>query len=357
MLSRLLAVEELVSLSYNVEPGEERVNILNEWKVQMLRDWFYVTHSEAIADGPEFMCADPVSTIKPQALQELSKPSQFFKTQYQEGTILPERWHEGHEPRPFFWSNKQWDWFCEGNDYWRTPIDLLRYVLVTEPAYLEVDQFLGDLRSLSRIIFQNPDLEGIEAAARHLWLRKMIWREFVEKLRVYLGLTEAQTVTSEKKDDQNPFNTLEFLLIFEGYMHREKTNSEGQRAEDSILWQSLNQISTQEHRPVWEWVWGIGGENSDTSKVEMHTTEHDNGDGNATGADRSYNNAAQSSNSTDSTCSPVHLHPPITNRVPYPNALAQHPLLRSHSRVNTREMLAAGATDSLSHPFCVIEVS
>lgn len=54
-------------------------------------------------------------TIKPQALQELSKPSQFFETRYQEGTILPERWHEGHKPRPFFWSNKQWDWFCEGN--------------------------------------------------------------------------------------------------------------------------------------------------------------------------------------------------------------------------------------------------
>ncbi|KAG1879263.1 uncharacterized protein F5891DRAFT_991503, partial [Suillus fuscotomentosus] len=270
MLSRLLAVEELVSLSYNVEPGEERVNILNEWKVRMLRDWFYMTHSEAIADGPEFMCADPASTqnkaffergweieedgrnilsppedanlwihgriegldetfektIKPQALQELSKPSQFFETRYQEGTTLPERWHEGHKPRPFFWSNKQWDWFCEGNDYWKTPIDLLRYVLVTEPAYHEVDQFLGDLRSLSIIIFQNPDLEVIEADARHLWLGKIIWREFVEKLKGYLSLTEAQTVTSEKKDDQNPFNTLELFLIFKGYMHQEKTNSE-----------------------------------------------------------------------------------------------------------------------------------
>jgi hypothetical protein len=61
MLARLLAVEELVSLSYNTDPGEERVKVLNEWKVRMLRDWFYMTHSEAMADGPEFMCADPVS--------------------------------------------------------------------------------------------------------------------------------------------------------------------------------------------------------------------------------------------------------------------------------------------------------
>jgi hypothetical protein len=61
MLARLLAVEELVSLSYNTDPGEECVKVLNEWKVRMLRDWFYMTHSEAKADGPEFMCADPVS--------------------------------------------------------------------------------------------------------------------------------------------------------------------------------------------------------------------------------------------------------------------------------------------------------
>jgi hypothetical protein len=62
VLARLLAVEELVSLSYVMKIGMERVNVLNEWKVRMLRDWFYVTHSEAMADGPEFMCADPVSS-------------------------------------------------------------------------------------------------------------------------------------------------------------------------------------------------------------------------------------------------------------------------------------------------------
>lgn len=61
MLARLLAVEELVSLSYNIEPGEECVKSLNEWKVRMLRDWFDMTHSEAKADGSEFMRADPAS--------------------------------------------------------------------------------------------------------------------------------------------------------------------------------------------------------------------------------------------------------------------------------------------------------
>ncbi|KAG2046976.1 hypothetical protein BDR06DRAFT_1014282 [Suillus hirtellus] len=387
MLSRLLAVEELVSLSHNTEPGEERVKILNEWKVRMLRDWFDMTHSEAMSNGPEFMRADPASIenkaffesdweieedginilsppadpnlwihgriegledeferiIKPQALEELQKPSQFFKTRYKKGTKLPERWHEGNEPRPFFWSIKQWNWFCEGNDYWDAPIDLLHYVLITEPAYHEVDQFLGDLRSLSKIISENPNLENIDGAARDLWLGKIIWREFVEILGKCLSLSAKQMVTSEKKDHQNPFNTLEFRLIFEGYVQRDKTNSEGQRADDSILWKSLDQISTQEHRPVLEWVlsgihlrgdtvksmlnqagdWWREFRNKQvkSSQVETHTTEHDNGDGNVACADRSYNNAAQSSNSTNSTRSHVQLHPPITNRVSYPNAL------------------------------------
>jgi hypothetical protein len=54
-------------------------------------------------------------TIKPQAFQEMRKPSQFFKTRYEEGAKLPERWHEGHSPCPLFWSIKQWDWFCKGD--------------------------------------------------------------------------------------------------------------------------------------------------------------------------------------------------------------------------------------------------
>lgn len=62
MLARLLAVEELVSLSYVMKIGMECIKVLNEWKVQMLWDWFYATHSEAMADRPEFMCADSVSS-------------------------------------------------------------------------------------------------------------------------------------------------------------------------------------------------------------------------------------------------------------------------------------------------------
>ncbi|KAG1819397.1 hypothetical protein DFJ58DRAFT_850203 [Suillus subalutaceus] len=296
MLARLLAVEELVGLNYNTDPGEERVKVLNEWKVRMVRDWFYMTYSEAEADGPEFLHADPVSlenkafferkwdieeegrdimslpadtnlwihgriegfddafekTIKPQSFEEMSKPSQFFETRYEEGAKLPSRWHEGHEPRPLFWSIKQWDWFR--NDYWNAPIDFLRYALVTEPAYHDVGQFLGDLRSLSGIISLNPNWQDIEANAKDLWLGKMIWREFVDSLSISLSLSEAETLTSEKRDDRNPFNTLEARLIFEGYVHREKPNSKDQVAEDNVLWQSLDRISPPEHRPVWEWV-------------------------------------------------------------------------------------------------------
>ncbi|KAG1847011.1 hypothetical protein DFJ58DRAFT_843328 [Suillus subalutaceus] len=296
MLARLLAVEELVGLNYNTDPGEERVKVLNEWKVRMVRDWFYMTYSEAEADGPEFLHADPVNlenkafferkwdieeegrdimslpadtnlwihgriegfddafekTIKPQSFEEMSKPSQFFETRYEEGAKLPSRWHEGHEPRPLFWSIKQWDWFR--NDYWNAPIDFLRYALVTEPAYHDVGQFLGDLRSLSGIISLNPNWQDIEANAKDLWLGKMIWREFVDSLSISLSLSEAETLTSEKRDDRNPFNTLEARLIFEGYVHREKPNSKDQVAEDNVLWQSLDRISPPEHRPVWEWV-------------------------------------------------------------------------------------------------------
>ncbi|KAG1847013.1 hypothetical protein DFJ58DRAFT_843330 [Suillus subalutaceus] len=303
MLARLLAVEELVGLNYNTEPGEECVKVLNEWKVRMVRDWFYTTHSEAKADGPEFLHADPVSlenkaffemrwdieeegrdimslpadtnlwihgriegfddafekTIKPQSFEEMSKPSQFFETRYEEGAKLPSRWHEGHEPRPLFWSIKQWDWFR--NDYWNAPIDLLRYVLVTEPAYHDVGQFLSDLRSLSSIISINPNWQDIEANAKDLWLGKMIWRKFVGSLRRSLNLSKEQTATSETRDDRNPFNTLEARLIFEGYMRRGKMNSKVQSTEDDTLWEVLNQIGPPEHLPVWKWV---------ASEIQLH---------------------------------------------------------------------------------------
>ncbi|KAG2045668.1 hypothetical protein BDR06DRAFT_978046, partial [Suillus hirtellus] len=304
MLARLLVVEELVSLSYNIEPGEECVKSLNEWKVRMLRDWFDMTHSEAKADGSEFMRADPASienkafferrweieddgsdilsppadpnlwihgrieglddifekTIKPQAFQEISKPSQFFKTRYEKGANLPARWHEGHEPRPFFWSIKQCDWFCKGNDYWNSPIDLLHYVLSTDPVYHDLEQFLGDLRSLAGIITVNPEWEDIQEAAKDLWLGKIIWREFVSSLRRGLNLSKEQTVTSEKRDDQNPFNTLEARLVFEGYM-REGTKQKAQSDRDVILWKGLNQMGPQEYRPVWNWV---------ASEIQLH---------------------------------------------------------------------------------------
>jgi hypothetical protein len=146
----------------------------------------------------------------------------------------------------------------------------LRYVLVTEPAYHNVKQFLGDLRSLSGIISLDPDLEDIEAATEDLWLGKLIWKEFVVSLRGSLNLSKEQAVTSEKKgmsfwmsnlhltltntDDQNPFNTLEARLVFEGYVRRGNMDLCALSAGDDILWEKLNQIGPQEHWPVWKWV-------------------------------------------------------------------------------------------------------
>lgn len=75
----------------------------------------------------------------------------------------------------------------------------MHYVLSTDPAYYDLEQFLGDLRSLAGIITVNPEWEDIEEAAKDLWLGKIIWREFVSSLRRGLNLSKEQTVTSEKR--------------------------------------------------------------------------------------------------------------------------------------------------------------
>lgn len=129
---------------------------------------------------------------------------------------------------------------------------------------------MGDLRSLSGIISLDPDLEDIEAATEDLWLGKMIWKEFVVSLRGSLNLSKEQAVTSEKKgmsfwmfnlhltltdtDDQNPFNTLEARLVFEGYVRRGNMDLCARSVGDDILWEKLNQIGPQECWPVWKWV-------------------------------------------------------------------------------------------------------
>lgn len=61
MLARLMAAEELVSLSHDPSiPGVERVRILDEWKIRWYRDWFNTTHDKAAEEGAKFLEADPI---------------------------------------------------------------------------------------------------------------------------------------------------------------------------------------------------------------------------------------------------------------------------------------------------------
>jgi hypothetical protein len=183
MLARLLAVDELVSLSHDtVTPGEERVRILDEWKIRWCRDWFNTTYDEVARTGAKFLNADPIrpenqaffgefiflgriitssndevyyyiegdwniqgdgkgflappqdlekwfhgqidgldrafkAKLKRDALATLKKPDLYTETHYNSQARLPARWHEGHKPAPYFWSEKQWNWVAEGNTF------------------------------------------------------------------------------------------------------------------------------------------------------------------------------------------------------------------------------------------------
>lgn len=61
MLTRRLAVEQLLKLDYITEPGKESVPLLDEWKIRMCRDWLNKSYNEAFAEGREFLAADPVT--------------------------------------------------------------------------------------------------------------------------------------------------------------------------------------------------------------------------------------------------------------------------------------------------------
>ncbi|KAG1860089.1 hypothetical protein F4604DRAFT_1930418 [Suillus subluteus] len=61
-LARLLAVDEMVSLLHETAtPRQERVCILNEWKICWYRDWFNTTYDKVVGTGARFLNADPVS--------------------------------------------------------------------------------------------------------------------------------------------------------------------------------------------------------------------------------------------------------------------------------------------------------
>ncbi|KAG1786579.1 hypothetical protein EV424DRAFT_1551394 [Suillus variegatus] len=316
MLTRRLVVEQLLKLDYLTEPGKESVPLLDEWKIRMCRDWWNKSYDEAFAEGREFLSADPVTapnkpffekgwnindqgkeplsppypsmwingrvqgirktferTIKPQALDELKKPSEFHETRHLKDGELPGRWHEGHNPCPFFWSAAQWEWYSEGHSFAETPIAFFNFVLRKEPSYADVKEFEHDVKSIANIIFPNGngnDCDNIQGIVGGLWLGEMTWREFVDYLRQKWNLDENSCKPWEKKgidifsfmlhpmfkkpsilDEKNPFDSLEAQLIFQGFMRRGSENRDW-NPEDQILWESLLRMSPKEYEPVWK---------------------------------------------------------------------------------------------------------
>ncbi|KIK40039.1 hypothetical protein CY34DRAFT_107951 [Suillus luteus UH-Slu-Lm8-n1] len=104
--------------------------------------------------------------------------------------------------------------FC-GHNYWETLIGFFHYVLITEPEYYNINQFLGDLHSLYIITLENPNWEDIEASARDLWLGILIWREFVEHMSTHMDLPKEKMETLEKR---GPFQYLGGTLDIQGML-------------------------------------------------------------------------------------------------------------------------------------------
>lgn len=178
-LARLLTVQELIGRPHDAStPGRERVRTLDEWKVRLSRDWFNITCEEVPGEDIAFLKMDPIApenrrffgefilrgrvvalvhstivethwdiddegkgllsvpedlaewfdgeidgldemfkdVLKPQALAALKGNYDYYQTQYDDKAKLPARWHEGLEPRPYFWSVKHWNWAAKGGE-------------------------------------------------------------------------------------------------------------------------------------------------------------------------------------------------------------------------------------------------
>ncbi|KAG2121486.1 hypothetical protein DEU56DRAFT_918172 [Suillus clintonianus] len=178
MISRLLALDLLLEYPMDHWIGEERVLILDEWKIRASRDWFNLSFERALAEGSKFLEADPTrpenktffgvfaifvdlalattykvhveqgwnidednkdllsppddqmmnwlkgeveglddvfeETLKQEAYDALKKPGPYSYAQFRDTAVLPARWHEGHVPAPRFWGEKQWAWMAQG---------------------------------------------------------------------------------------------------------------------------------------------------------------------------------------------------------------------------------------------------
>ncbi|KAG2121484.1 hypothetical protein DEU56DRAFT_918170 [Suillus clintonianus] len=310
MLARLLAVDELVSLSHDTSiPGNESVRILDEWKIRWSRDWFNTTYDKVFAAGAKFLNADPIpqenvelfesdwnvdeegkwllkppadlgdwfdgeikgldaifeKTLKKQALASLKTPSDYSQHHYNDKAVLPARWHEGHEPTPYFWSVKQWTWVAKGNSMWEKPIDLLYFCLTEHPPFVTVMQFAKVLNCLVRIVAPNPKPKQVRLLASQLWSGQRTWSEFVEAL-LRDHFRNASAYTSEKPDPNNGFNTLEARLVLEGYVRRHNKD-EPWDLEDDVLWNALTRVTSMKYKSGWEWIVSQVASNSDVSQV------------------------------------------------------------------------------------------
>ncbi|KAG2352998.1 hypothetical protein BDR07DRAFT_1383652 [Suillus spraguei] len=195
-------------------------------------------------------------TLKAEALKALKRQDRYFQTQYHQHARLPERWHEGQQPRPYFWSIKHWQWVANGNNLWLRPIDFLFYVLNEKPLYTVFEQFTQDLDALLNIVTEDPDREDVYNIANQLWFGEMTWREFVDTLMsIHLRLKNAVSTTSEIKDPTNVFDTFEARLVLEGYVRRQELNpGRAWDLNDDVLWAALGRVTVKKYKSAWSWV-------------------------------------------------------------------------------------------------------
>jgi hypothetical protein len=191
-----------------------------------LDEWF-----EGEIDGLEEMFE---AKLKKEGLASLSENDPYFQPQFIDGAMLPERWHEGHQPYPYFWSEKQWDWVAKGgivvlcqhissltklhfagNSFWHKPIDLLYFVMTDGTPSVTFKDFIQVLDSLLHIVVPTPKLDEARHMAKQLWMGEMTWREFVEAMmKDHLHrLPDATSYTSEKRGIQLLTNIFFLFLI------------------------------------------------------------------------------------------------------------------------------------------------
>ncbi|KAG2060954.1 hypothetical protein BDR06DRAFT_1048996 [Suillus hirtellus] len=277
MLTRWLVVEQLLKLDYLMEPGKESVPLLDEWKIHMCHDWWNKGYNEAFAEGHKFLSVDPVTAankaffkkgwdIDEKGKESLLSPpdSAVWINGHVEGihkifaqVIMPQALNELKKPGAFHETRHfevQWEWYSEGHNFSDTPIAFFNFVLRKEPSYANVKEFEHDIKSIANIIFTNSERNGcedIQEIVGRLWLSKMTWREFVDYLRQKWHLNDDSCKPWEKKDEKNPFNSLEAQLIFQGFVRRGSEKRDW-NPKDQILWESLLRMSPKEYEPVWK---------------------------------------------------------------------------------------------------------